>query len=380
MRTHFASLTARFGRPRMLARGVALALALSIAGCSNGGMVDPGAAAQRTDAGAAQPTQPSQLTEIRIGITGNTADAPLFIAQDRGYFKEQGLTLTIQRVQSAADVVAPLGAGQLDVGGGAISAGLFNAIARGVDLKIVADKGQHSGSPVNGFTSAVVLTISKQDADAGTYKTLADLKGKTVALASKGSGNEIMLDRGLRSVGLTEADISTKQLSFADMLAALSTHGVDLAVEIEPFVAQGQARGILVPWLKSEELYAGQEGGVLVFGSNMAKLGQGIGDRFMVAYVKGIRDYYEAFGSKRRDTDAIAQILANNTDVKDLSLYSKMGFDYIDPNGYVNAEPVAYDLDWYASHGLLEQKPDLGRAIDNTFVDHAVATLGKYQP
>jgi TRAP-type uncharacterized transport system substrate-binding protein len=78
------------------------------------------------------------LTEIRIGLTGNTADAPL-------------------------------GAGQLE---GAVA-------------------------------STVVLTVPKQHADAGVYKTLADVKGKTISLASTGSGNEIMLDRGLRSVGLS---------------------------------------------------------------------------------------------------------------------------------------------------------------------------------
>lgn len=346
-------------------------LAWLLAACAGGAGVQP------ANAPATQvPTPSNALTEIRVGITGNTADAPLFIAQDRGYFKEQGITLTVTRVQSAADVVAPLGAGQMDVGGGAISAGLFNAIARGVDLKIVADKGQHSGSPVNGFTSAVVLVVPKADGD--KYKTLADLRGKTVALASVGSGNEIMLDRGLQTVGLSEKDISVKQLAFPDMLAALSTHAVDAAVEIEPFVAQGQAKGILVPWLKSEELYAGQEGGVLVFGSNMSKLGQDVGNRFMTAYVRGLRDYYDGFGARRKDTDLIAQILAANTDVKDISLYSQMGFDYIDPNGYVNADAVAYDLDWYATHGLVQQKPDLGHVIDNSYVDAALRQLGKY--
>jgi NitT/TauT family transport system substrate-binding protein len=187
-----------------------------------------------------------------------------------------------------------------------------------------------------------------------------------------------MLDRGLETVGLSEKDISIKTLSFADMLSALSTHAIDAAVEIEPFVAQGQAKGILVPWLKSEELYAGQEGGVLVFGSNMTKLGHDVGDRFMVAYVHGLRDYYDAFGARHKDTDAIASILAANTDVKDTSLYSQMGFDYIDPNGYVNADPVAYDLDWYANHGLVQQKPDLAQIIDNSYVDNAVRQLGKY--
>jgi NitT/TauT family transport system substrate-binding protein len=143
-------------------------------------------------------------------------------------------------------------------------------------------------------------------------------------------------------------------------------------------VAQGQAQGILVPWLKSEDLYAGQEGGVLIYGSNMSKLGQDVGNRFMLAYVRGLRDYYDAFGARHKDTDAIAGILAANTDVKDPSLYSKMGFDYIDPNGYVNADPVQYDLDWYASHGLVQQKPELAQIIDNSYVDYAVAQLGRY--
>ncbi len=350
---------------------VAAILAWVIAACSSAA---PASVAPTAAIGA---TQPSGLTEIRIGLTGNTADAPLFIAQDRGYFKEQGLSLNITRFQSASDVVAPLGAGQLDAGGGAISAGLFNAIARGVELKIVADKGQHSGSPINGFTSAVVVVVPQSDA--AQYRTLADLKGKTIALASVGSGNEIMLDRGLRTVGLTEQDINIKQLAFPDMLTALSTHAVDAAVEIEPFVAQGQSKGILTPWLKSEELYAGQEGGVLMFGPSLAKLGPDVGNKFMLAYIKGIRDYYDAFGAKHQDTDAIAQILANNTDVKDLGLYSRMGYDYMDPNGYVNSEPVAYDLDWYVSHGLVAQKPDLSQVIDNSYVDSALRQLGKYQ-
>jgi NitT/TauT family transport system substrate-binding protein len=377
-----------------LRASVVVLAACWLAGCS--GAATPGQAGSTTNAAgpaaaagtpapastAARPDRPDSgaLTEVKVGLTGNTADAALFIAQDRGYFAEQGLTITFQRVQSANDAVPPLGTGQLDVGAGAISAALFNAIARGVDVKVVADKGQHSGSPVNGFTSAVVLTIPKDAADAGTYRSLADLKGKTIALASTGSGNEIMLDRGLRSVGLSLQDVTIKTLSFADMLAALPTHGVDVAVEIEPFVAQGTAKGILVPWKKSEELYAGQEGGVLVFGPHLAQLGPDVGDRFMIGYIKGLRDYFDAFGAKHKDQAAISEILANDTDVKDVSLYARMGWDYIDPDGYVNGEPVAEDLDWYVAHGYVPQKPDVARVIDNSYVDHALAVLGRYQP
>jgi NitT/TauT family transport system substrate-binding protein len=323
-------------------------------------------------------TEAAQVTQVTIGNTGNTADAPLFIAYEKGYFREQGIELVFKYFQSANDAIAPLGAGQLDVGAGAISAGLFNAVARGVDVRLVADKGQHSGSPVNGFTSAVVLVVPK--GDLGKYKTLADIKGKTIALNSTGTGNEVMLDRGLQAYGLSNKDITIKPISFQDMLPALSTHAVDLGVEIEPFVTQGQTNGILEPWLKSEELYAGQEGGVLLFGTNLTKQRPDVGDRFMVAYIKGIRDYYDAFGLKHKDQDQIAAMIAKNTAVKDVSLYARMAWDPIDPNGYVNAEPVAYDLDWYASHGYVQEKPNLSQVIDNTFVDHALTILGRYTP
>jgi NitT/TauT family transport system substrate-binding protein len=326
-----------------------------------------------------QPTPtPVPLIPLTVGVTGNTADAPLFIAQDRGYFKEEGFDVKFTTFQSAADTIAPLAGGQIDMGGGAIGAGLFNAIARGLDIKIVADKGQHSGTPQNGFTSALVLAISKQDADAGTFKTLADVKGKTIALTGTGAGGEVMLDKGLQSVGLSTADVNLKPLSFADMLPAFVNKSIDLAVEIEPFVAQGEAQGILVAWLKSEEIYPGQQGGVLMYGPTVAKLGPDAGDRFMVGYIRGLRDYYDAFGLKRENQAAIISILTTYTSVKDPGLYAKMGWDYLNPDGYVNAEAVAEDLRWYTAHKYVQQPPDLASVVDNSYVDHALKRLGKY--
>jgi NitT/TauT family transport system substrate-binding protein len=324
-------------------------------------------------------TAPIAITGLAVGVTGNTADAPLFIAQDKGYFKEQGFEVSFTNFQTAADAVAPLAGGQIALGAGAMGAGLFNAVARGLDIKIVADKGQHSGTPQNGFTSALVLAVSKQDSDAGTYKTYADMKGKTVALTGKGAGAEVMLDKALQSVGLSTADVEIKALSFSDMLPALTNHSINLAVEIEPFVAQGEARGILVAWKKSEELYAGQQGGVLMYGPAVAKLGGDAGDRIMVAYLKGLRDYYEAFGLKRKNESDVVAILTKYTSVKDPSLYAKMGWDYMNPDGFVNADAVAEDLQWYAAHGYVPQVPALSSVIDNSFVEHALQRLGKYQ-
>src|SRR5689334_20717252 len=77
---------------------------------------------------------------VRVGASNNTTDATYLLAGDRGYLAEQGLGLDITTFNSAQFMVAPLGADQLDVGGGAPGPGLFNAILRGVNLRIVADR------------------------------------------------------------------------------------------------------------------------------------------------------------------------------------------------------------------------------------------------
>ena len=315
----------------------------------------------------------SGITRMKIGVVGITADAPLYIAQDMGYYKEQGIEAEFVKFQTAGDSIPALGSGQIDAGSGAMSAALFNAIARGIDLKVVADKGQHSGSPINGFTSALAVAVAK--GELAKYKTYADVKGRTIAITGQGSGQEPMWDKALNTVGLSNKDVNFKTIGFPDMAAALAGHQVDLAGLIEPFVAQGEAKGLTEVWKKSEELYEGQQGGITMFGPNVSK---DVGNRFMVAYVKGLRDYYEAFGLKKKNTARMIEILANNTAVKDKALYQRMGWDYYNPDGYVNRKAVAYDMDWYAGHDYVKQKPDLSKVIDNSYADYAVGKLGKY--
>ena len=65
----------------------------------------------------------------------------MYVAQEKGYYQEQGLEIEFQRMQGAGEMIAPLASGQVDVAIGAPSAGLFNAVGRGVSLLVVGDKG-----------------------------------------------------------------------------------------------------------------------------------------------------------------------------------------------------------------------------------------------
>ena len=77
---------------------------------------------------------------VTVGAASTTSDAPIYIADKKGYFQAEGLQVKVINFRSAADMVAPLGAGELQAGAGSASAGLYNAVARGIRIKIVADK------------------------------------------------------------------------------------------------------------------------------------------------------------------------------------------------------------------------------------------------
>ena len=134
-------------------------------------------------AGVAADAAPAET--VRVGIIGASSDAPFFIADVKGYFGAEGLALELMSFDSGAKMVAPLGTGDLDAGGGAVSVGLYNAVKRGVGLKVVADK-VHYG-PGYGFAS---LLVRKELVESGKFRSYADLKGLRVAISGVGIGDE----------------------------------------------------------------------------------------------------------------------------------------------------------------------------------------------
>lgn len=94
---------------------------------------------------------------------------------------------------------APLGAGQLDVGGGNGSPALFNAIARGIELKIVANKA--SMPPGYGYTA---ILVRKALYDSGKVRSVRDLRGLKIAESAPASN---LLAYTLDKYGMTFNDV-----------------------------------------------------------------------------------------------------------------------------------------------------------------------------
>jgi NitT/TauT family transport system substrate-binding protein len=117
------------------------------------------------------------------------SDAGVYVAQEQGYFAEAGVVAEDTTIDASTTIQA-LATGQLDVGGGAVSAGFFNAFGRGAIVRIVADKG--SLPPGHGYQGLIV----RQDLYAGgQLRQPADLRGRRVALTARGITTEIAVAR-----------------------------------------------------------------------------------------------------------------------------------------------------------------------------------------
>ncbi len=151
----------------------------------------------------------AQAQELTIGTIGAASDAPLFIADAKGYFAEQGLKVKFVRFDSAAKMIPSLSSGEVDVGSGATSAGLYNAVARGIGIKIVADKARNTKN-----YSFEDIMVRSDLLDSGKVKSLKDFKGLKVAISAKGNSEDALINYALTKVGLSIKDIDPVYLGF----------------------------------------------------------------------------------------------------------------------------------------------------------------------
>jgi NitT/TauT family transport system substrate-binding protein len=275
-------------------------------------------------------------------------------------------------------MISSLGTGQLDVSGGAVSAGLYNAAERGIPVKIVADKARNA--PKYGFQS---ILVRKDLLDSGRFKDFKDLKGLKVAIPAIGSaGEQSILNEAMKKGGLAFTECERVYLSTGDQFAGLQNKAIDVAVVSEPTVSLAEQRGIARPFATVDTFYPDQQAAVVTFGSEFIAKRRDIGVRFMKAFIRGARAMNDAqqdghFVGARGD-EAIA-IIAKYSRVKDIELLKKMTPSACDPDGRPNLAGLEKDLELIQSLGLVGKEIKAKQIVDLSFVDAALAELGPYK-
>jgi NitT/TauT family transport system substrate-binding protein len=314
--------------------------------------------------------------ELTIGTIGASSDAPFFIADAKGYFAEQGLKVNFVRFDSAAKSIPSLGSGEIDVGSGASSAGLYNAAARGIGIKIVADKARNAKG--YGFQAIMARTDL---IDSGKVKGVKDLKGLKVAMSANGNSENAFMNYALVQAGLTYNDIDPVFLGFPNQIAAYANKAIDASLTVEPTVTELLKQGTAKKLISADEVFPDFQTAVVFYGPKFMHDQPENARKFMIAYLKAARYYDDALKDGHvigQNADDVVKILAQYSFIKDPEVHRSIVSHWTDPNGDVNMPSLQMAWQYFLNTKQIDGSVKLGDVVDLGYVHDAAKVLGPY--
>lgn len=309
-------------------------------------------------------------TPFKIGVVPSIAAGATYIALERGYFREAGLDVTLENIDSASTALPLLASSRLQAVEGAFPVGYFNALAKGLPIVLVLERGS---TPL--FHNFLLRTDLKD-----RIKTVADLKGRTVAIVARGSIIVYETGKVLESAGLSLKDVEVKYIPFTQMSVAFANKAIDAAIMVPPFGDAVVEQGLAVHWLDPDDVIRPTPMAILVHLVNrdFVEKNRELAKSFVVATMRGVRDYCQAYhgGPNRAE---VVQTLKRHSAVSDPDLLNKMPWQARNPSGRFNVTSILDIQEWFFKEGMATDRFPAERLIDTRFADSAAQKLGPFE-
>jgi NitT/TauT family transport system substrate-binding protein len=307
------------------------------------------------------PAAAAPAENVKMGELPSISNVGLYIAIEKGYFQARGITVEIERFASGAKMVPALATGQLDVAIGSPSAGLYNAIAGGMDFKIVADKGQ--ARPGYSFTP---LVVRKDLVDSGRVRSIKDLKGLKIASGAKGINFDYMLAKMLEHGGIGFDGVEVVYLGYPEGIKALAAKAVDAAFVPEPWGMQAEQQKVGVRLFLTEQTPAIStfQVAVIMYAGKFMKERPKVAREFLHAYVQGVKLYNQK-GLKDPD---IAGIISKHMKLPVETIQGTIP-PYVDVSARPRVQDLAAMQDWFHQMGWVKDTVPMERVVDLTFLE-----------
>ena len=320
------------------------------------------------ETGRLAPLQP--VVTVNVGTDRSSSDAGFFVGAARGYFQEVGIEIRFVNFPSSTEMLPMVAVDRIQVAGGITSIALFNAVKRGIGLRFLADKGHNL--PQKPYDTVVVRKELLSE-----IRQISDLRGRKLGTASIESANEYLIDAVLAAGRLKEGEVQIVVLdSFSNLTLALMNGAIDAALHLEPFITIGIQRGVFERFLDLTEILPRAQLGLLVASPTFAGRLE-LSGRFMVAYLRGVRDYVDTFLYRKNDPQ-VYQIMAEYTDLKDVDLWKQVAVPGLNPNGYFFKDDIERQIQWYKDKGYYQGSVDLEAVTDYRPVEFALRHLGRH--
>ena len=304
--------------------------------------------------------------KVRVGWVPALVSSPIMIALEKGYFKEAGIELELDAVDTATDAMAHLGTNRMQVLEGGVQANFFNALGKNFPIIIVGDR---ASTPLGHL---VMIRPELKD----EIKSLKDLKGRTISVASTGSIIAYEMDKLLRSVGLSLKDTTVKTIPVPQLPVAFANKVIDAADIYAPMTYQLQAKNIAIPLMDPDDVLTDMVVAVTMVNTDWAKAKPQVVHNFVLALLRGTRDYCQAY-HKGPNRQEIVDILVR-TGVEKRPEILELPWPSRGATGVVRVDSIVDVYNWYKEAGLVTGDVPRDRLVDNSYVNSANAKLGQF--
>jgi NitT/TauT family transport system substrate-binding protein len=315
---------------------------------------------------AAVPAAAQKLEKISIGALRLSSSGAVFIARDKGYFREQGLDAEVTILTAAQQVPVAVTSGDIDLGVTGLTAGFYNLAGKGA-LKIIAAQSREEP----GY-QLVSYMVTNKAYEAG-FRSLKDFPGKRVAMTTTGSTFHYSLGKLAQKYGFDIKSITLVPLqTLPNMSAAFKGAAVDatLAPVTTTRALESDGAGKILGWVGDETPW---QLGALFTSPKMVASRRPALEKFIRAYQKGARDYHIAFNARDKGKevqgpgyDEAIQILAKT--LEQTPALVRDGLPYVDPDARLDVGDVYNQVAFWKGQGLVDQAVDAKAILDLSFV------------
>jgi NitT/TauT family transport system substrate-binding protein len=307
-----------------------------------------------------------ELLKARVGVLRLSSSAPVFIAQDKGYFRESGLDIELKFFDAAQPIAVATTSGDVDFGVTAFTAGLYNLAGKGT-LKVIGGMSREkAGYPLIGY-------FASNNAYAAGLKTPKDLAGKRIAMTQVGSSFHYSLGLLADKYGFKLADVKIVPLqSLSNAAAALKGETVDAALLPVSTARKlmDDGGGKFLGWVGDETPW--QLGAV--FASPKTLANKTMVTKFLAVLERADREYHDVILASVKDGNAVInektrpllEIIAKYTNLPVEQVVGNCA--YIDSAGKLDVRNVDNQIKWLQEQGFVDKGFDASAIIDKDFV------------
>ncbi len=304
--------------------------------------------------------------KAKVGVLRLSSSAPVFIAQDKGYFREAGLDVELKFFDAAQPIAVATTSGDIDFGVTAFTAGLYNLAGKGV-LKVIGGMSREkAGYPLIGY-------FASNSAYASGLKTPKDLAGKRIAMTQVGSSFHYSLGLLADKYGFKLSEVKIVPLqSLSNAAAALKGETVDAALlpisTARKLMDEGGAK--FLGWVGDETPW--QLGAV--FASPKTLTNKVLVTKLLGVLAKADREYHDVILASMKDgvapineqTKPLLEIIAKYTNLPVEQVVGNCA--YIDPDGKLDVKNVDNQIKWLQEQGFADKGFDANTIIAKDYV------------